>query len=213
MGEKPIRVGADVVSTCTAAMSLIAILAALYHRIQTGEGQKVSASMLGTMMTLKTLQWSGFSDPDSWDGNFCKNETDGSNYGQRTSDKSIFATPSPALTEDKFYEMIKEFGMYDDFMKDEVLVQNWWNSFGVGTKASHARPLWDKYLTQMSSDQVLEIFNRYEVWAVEFSNIEELINHPQIEFLGMFDKSGDDTYLRSPWKTPWGFPEIDPIKS
>ena len=109
--------------------------------------------------------------------------------------------------------MIKEFGMYDDFMKDEVLVQNWWNSFGVGTKASHARPLWDKYLTQMSSDQVLEIFNRYEVWAVEFSNIEELINHPQIEFLGMFDKSGDDTYLRSPWKTPWGFPEIDPIKS
>lgn len=213
VGEKPIRVGADVVSTCTAAMSLIAILAALYHRIQTGEGQKVSASMLGTMMTLKTLQWSGFSDPDSWDGNFCKNETDGSNYGQRTSDKSIFATPSPALTEDKFYEMIKEFGMYDDFMKDEVLVQNWWNSFGVGTKASHARPLWDKYLTQMSSDQVLEIFNRYEVWAVEFSNIEELINHPQIEFLGMFDKSGDDTYLRSPWKTPWGFPEIDPIKS
>ena len=213
VGEDPVRVGADVVSTCTAAMSLIAILAALYHRIQTGNGQKVSASMLGTMMTLKTLQWSGFSDPDSWDGNFCKNETDGSNYGQRTNDKSIFATPSPALTEDKFYEMIKEFGMYDDFMKDEVLVQNWWNSFGVGIKASHARPLWDKYLTKMSSDQVLEIFNRYEVWAVEFSDIEELINHPQVEFLGMFEKSGDDTYLRSPWKTPWGFPKIKPITS
>ena len=78
VGEEPVRVGADVVSTCTAAMSFIAILGALYHLIQTGEGQKVSASMLGTMMALKTLQWSGFSNPDSWDGNFCKNEMEGS---------------------------------------------------------------------------------------------------------------------------------------
>ena len=100
VGEEPIRVGADVVSTCTAAMSFIAMLSALYHRIQTGQGQKVNSSMLGTMMAIKTLQWSGFSDPDSWEGNFCKNETDGSNFGQRTKDRSIFATPSPALTEE-----------------------------------------------------------------------------------------------------------------
>ena len=212
VGEEPIRVGADVVSTCTAAMSLIAMLSALYHRIQTGQGQKVNSSMLGTMMAIKTLQWSGFSDPDSWEGNFCKNETDGSNFGQRTKDRSIFATPSPALTEEKFYEMIKEFGMYEEFIKDEDLVKNWWNSFGVGTKASHARPLWDKYLTKMTSEEVLEIFYRYEVWAVEFSNIEELKNHPQVEFLNMFEKHEDGTYLRAPWKTPWGFPKINPVK-
>ena len=108
--------------------------------------------------------------------------------------------------------MIKEFGMYDEFIEDEVLVKNWWNSFGVGTKASEASPLWDKYLTTMSSQQVLEIFNRYEVWAVEFSDIKELIKHPQIEYLGIFEKDGDTTYLRAPWKTPWGFPKIKPIK-
>ena len=212
VGEEPVRVGADVVSTCTAAMSFIAILSALYSRIQTGKGQQIKSSMLGTMMAIKTLQWSGFSDPDSCEGNFCKNETDGSNYGQRTKDRSIFATPSPALTEDKFFEMITEFGMYEEFMKDEDLVKNWWNSFGVGTKASQARPLWDKYLTKMTSEEVLEIFYRYEVWAVEFSNIEELRNHPQVEFLNMFEKYENDTYLRAPWKTPWGFPKIDPIK-
>lgn len=196
VGEEPIRVGADVVSTCTAAMSFIALLSALYHQIQTGKGQKINSSMLGTMMAIKTLQWSGFSDPDSWEGNFCKNETDGSNYGQRTKDGSIFATPSPALVEEKFYEMITEFGMLEEFKQDEELVQNWWNSFGVGTKASYARPLWDKYLTKMTSDEVLEIFNRYEVWAVEFSEIEKLKNHPQIEYLQMFEKHDDGTYLR-----------------
>ena len=213
VGEEPVRVGADVVSTCTAAMGLIGILSALYSRIQNGKGQQIKSSMLGTMMAIKTLQWSGFSDPDSWEGNFCKNETDGSNYGQRTKDNSIFATPSPALTEDKFFEMITEFGMYEEFMKDEDLVKNWWNSFGVGTKSSQARPLWDKYLAKMTSEEVLEIFYRYEVWAVEFSNIEELRNHPQVEFLNMFEKYENDTYLRAPWKTPWGFPKIDPVKS
>lgn len=212
VGEKPIRVGADVVSTCTAAMSLIALLSALYHQIQTGKGQKINSSMLGTMMAIKTLQWSGFTDPDSWEGNFCKNETDGSNYGQRTKDGSIFATPSPALVEDKFYEMITEFGMLDEFKQDDELVQNWWNSFGVGTKASYARPLWDKYLTEMTSEEVLDIFNRYEVWAVEFSEIEKLKDHPQIEYLGMFEKHDDGTYLRAPWKTPWGFPNLNPVK-
>lgn len=212
VGEEPIRVGADVVSTCTAAMSLIALLSALYHQIQTGKGQKINSSMLGTMMAIKTLQWSGFSDPDSWEGNFCKNETDGSNYGQRTKDGSIFATPSPALVEDKFYEMITEFGMLDEFKQDDELVQNWWNSFGVGTKASYARPLWDKYLTEMTSEEVLDIFNRYEVWAVEFSEIEKLKDHPQIEYLGMFEKHDDGTYLRAPWKTPWGFPNLNPVK-
>lgn len=212
VGEEPIRVGADVVSTCTAAMSLIALLSALYHQIQTGKGQKINSSMLGTMMAIKTLQWSGFTDPDSWEGNFCKNETDGSNYGQRTKDGSIFATPSPALVEDKFYEMITEFGMLDEFKQDDELVQNWWNSFGVGTKASYARPLWDKYLTEMTSEEVLDIFNRYEVWAVEFSEIEKLKDHPQIEYLGMFEKHDDGTYLRAPWKTPWGFPNLNPVK-
>ena len=212
VGEEPIRVGADVVSTCTAAMSLIALLSALYHQIQTGKGQKINSSMLGTMMAIKTLQWSGFSDPDSWEGNFCKNETDGSNYGQRTKDGSIFATPSPALVEEKFYEMITEFGMLEEFKQDEELAQNWWNSFGVGTKASYARPLWDKYLTKMTSDEVLEIFNRYEVWAVEFSEIEKLKDHPQIDYLQMFEKHDDGTYLRAPWKTPWGFPSLDPIE-
>ncbi|MGB0657784.1 MAG: CoA transferase, partial [Gammaproteobacteria bacterium] len=212
VGEEPIRVGADVVSTCTAAMSLIALLSALYHQIQTGKGQKINSSMLGTMMAIKTLQWSGFTDPDSWEGNFCKNETDGSNYGQRTKDGSIFATPSPALVEEKFYEMITEFGMLDEFKQDDELVQNWWNSFGVGTKASYARPLWDKYLTEMTSEEVLDIFNRYEVWAVEFSEIEKLKDHPQIEYLGMFEKHDDGTYLRAPWKTPWGFPNLNPVK-
>ena len=45
------------------------------------------------------------------------------------------------------------------------------------------------------------------------TEIEKLKDHPQIEFLQMFEEHEDGTYLRAPWKTPWGFPKIDPIKS
>ena len=37
-------------------------------------------------------------------------------------------------------------------------------------------------------------------------------DHPQIEYLQMFEKHDDGTYLRAPWKTPWGFPSLDPIE-
>ena len=121
-------------------------------------------------------------------------------------------TPSPALTQEKFFEMIKEFGMYEEFIKEKELMDNWWNSFGVGTKARLAEPLWDKYLGKLTCKEVLEIVNRYEVWAVEFTKLRELINHPQVQALDMVQQHGDQFYLRSPWTAPWGHPELKPIK-
>ena len=70
----------------------------------------------------------------------------------------------------------------------------------------------DKANLKKRFPEVLEIFNRYEVWAVEFSEIDKLKDHPQIEYLQMFETHDDGTYLRAPWKTPWGFPSLDPIE-
>ena len=212
VNEDPVRVGADVSSTVTAGMAFISLLAALYYRLKNGEGQRVSTSQLGSMMALKTLQWSGMTNPDNWEGNFCKNETDGAVYGQRTTDGAIFMTPSPALTQEKFFEMIQEFGMYEEFTKEKELMDNWWNSFGVGTYARIAEPLWDKYLGKLTCEQVLEIVNRYEVWAVEFAKLKDLIDHPQLQALGMVRQHGDQFFLRAPWSTPWGYPKLQPIK-
>tara|TARA_B100001750_G_scaffold66980_1_gene53207 strand:+ start:1196 stop:3520 length:2325 start_codon:yes stop_codon:yes gene_type:complete len=212
VNEDPVRAGADVASTVTAGMAFISLLASLYHRLQTGEGQRVSTSQLGSLMAIKTLQWSGMTNPDDWEGNFCKNETVGAAYGQRTTDGAIFATPSPALTQEKFFEMIKEFGMYDEFITEKELMDNWWNSFGVGTHSKIAEPLWNKYLEKLTTEQVLEILNRYEVWAVEFVKLKDLIEHPQLQALGMVRQLGDQFYLRAPWSTPWGYPELQSIK-
>ncbi len=209
LDEPPIRVGADIVATCAGAMAFVGVLAALFDREKTGLGQRVAVSELGAMMAIRTQQWAAMTNPDDWLGNsYCTNETDGPHYGYHTKDHAIFLTPSTALTEEDFFSMLRDFGMYEEFSRNQVLMEDWWHSFGIGFQARHAQPLWDKYLSRFSAAEALDILSRYEVWAVEFSDLLELMDHPQVQALGMVHAHGKHRYVRAPWMTPWGLPEI-----
>ncbi len=209
LDEPPVRVGADIAATCTGAMAFVGVLAALFHREKTGHGQRVVISELGAMMAIRTQQWAAMTNPDDWLGNsYCTNETDGPHYGYHTKDHAIFLTPSTALTQKDFFSMLKEFGMYEEFSQNQALMEDWWHSFGIGFQARHAQPLWDKYLTKFSAQEALDILSRYEVWAVEFSDLLELMDHPQVAALGMVHGQGEQRYVRAPWMTPWGLPKV-----
>ncbi|MEE8307377.1 MAG: CoA transferase, partial [Gammaproteobacteria bacterium] len=211
LGDAPVRVGADIVAACSGAMAFVSVLAALYHRENTGAGQRVAVSELGTMMAIRTHQWAGMTNPDEWLGNsYCTNETDGPHYGYHTKDRAIFMTPSTGLKQDEFFDMLREFGMYEEFSNKPVLMKNWWHSFGIGFEARHAQPLWDKYLSNFTAVEVLEILSKYVVWAVEFSDLLELMDHPQVEALNIVHRHGEQRYVRAPWTTPWGLPDIKP---
>ena len=45
-----------------------AILAALFHRIRTGEGQRVAVSQFGSLLHMRGIMWHSMSDPDDWYG-------------------------------------------------------------------------------------------------------------------------------------------------
>ena len=209
LDEPPVRVGTDIVGTCTGAMAFVGVLAALLHREKTGQGQRVAISELGAMMSIRSQQWAAMTNPDEWLGNsYCTNETDGPHYGYQTKDRAIFLTPSTALTQEDFFSLLRELGMYDEFSEHPVFMKDWWHSFGIGFQARHAQPLWDKYLSRFSAQEALEILGRYEVWAVDFSDLLELMDHPQVEALDMVHGHNQHRYVRAPWMTPWGLPEI-----
>jgi len=209
LGEAPVRVGADLVAACTGAMAFVGVLAALLDRETTGQGQRVAISELGAIMSIRTQQWAAMTNPDEWLGNsYCTNETDGPHYGYRTKDGAIFLTPSTALTQEDFFSLLRELGMYEEFSKNSALMEDWWHSFGIGFQARHAQPLWDKYLTQLTSEEALALLNRYEIWAAEFSDLLELMDHPQVDALDIVHQHGQHRYIRAPWMTPWGLPEI-----
>lgn len=208
----PARVGADMVGTCAGASAFIAVLAALYHRERTGRGQRVATSLLGSMMCARSHQWAAMTNPDEWLGDsYCTNETDSPHYGYQTRDRPIYMSPSPLLKSEDFFSLLKEIGMHDEVVNNPKLAENWWYTLGMGYLSREAKPIWEKYLSRLSVREVLEIFDRYDgIWAVEFSDLAQLMDHPQVHAIGLVQEVGQQRYVRAPWRTPWGLPELRP---
>ena len=209
LDDPPVRAGADIVSTCTGAMAFVGVLGALYHRQRTGVGQRVATSMLGSMMCIRTHQWAARTNPDGWLGDsYCSNEEDSPHYGYQTKDNPIFMTPATGIPQEEFFALLEEFKIKDEFEKNAVFVENWWHTLGLGYLSGDAKPLWDKYLSRFSSKEVMSILERYDIWAVEFSKLTELMDHPQVQALDLVQSLGEEKYVRAPWLTPWGLPTL-----
>src|SRR3954471_6676111 len=57
IGEPPVRLGTDVASLNPGIFASQAVTAALFHRVRTGEGQRVAVSMLGTLLHMRGIMW------------------------------------------------------------------------------------------------------------------------------------------------------------
>lgn len=206
---EPVRVGADIAESAAAGMGLLGVLAALYHRENTGEGQTVSVSRLGAMMSLRSLQWAAISDPDDWLGpSYCLAETDPPRHGYRTQDSNIFVSMMNLREEKNFAAMLSEFNMLDDVKDDERFMKEGRTTIGMGFLSGQYHALWEKYLTQVPAQTALEIFNRLGGTAVEFPELNQLMRHPQVEALGLLQTSGERQFLRAPWRGPWAHPDL-----
>ncbi|SVD73257.1 uncharacterized protein METZ01_LOCUS426111, partial [marine metagenome] len=208
LGDPPIRVGADIVGTCTGAMAFVGVLAAVYHRERTGKGQRLSCSLLGSMMSIRSHQWAALSKPDEWKGDsYCTNETNAPHYGYKTKDGAIFMTPSPNLSWENFVALLKELKMELNFFSYPDFKENWWHTFGFGYLAKDAKNLWEKYTSQLATKELLGIFEDYpDIWITEFSDLGTLMDHPQVEAIGIVNEIDEKKYIRAPWSVPWDLP-------
>ena len=133
LDDPPVRVGADIVGTCTGSVAFIGVLAALYHRGKIRASQRVATSLLGAMMSLRSQQWAALSNPDEWLGDsYCTNETDSPHCGYQTRDGNVYLSPSPHLSKEDFFNMLKDFGMHDEFLENAEFTGKWWYTFGMG---------------------------------------------------------------------------------
>ena len=67
---------------------------------------------------------------------------------------------------------------------------------------------WGEHLASLSSKEILDILENYDIWAVEFSELKELMDHPQVQALELVQDLGDRKFVRAPWLAPWGLPEL-----
>lgn len=214
LDREPARVGADIAEAAAAGMGLLGVLAALYHRETSGQGQSVAVSRLGALMSLRSLQWAAISNPDDWLGpSYCLAETDPPRHGYRTKDTNIFVSMMNLRDDNQFLKMLEEFEMLPDVETDERFMKEGRTTIGMGFLSSEYHGLWEKYLTRFGAEKVLEIFNRLGGTAVPFPELNDLVVHPQVEALGLVEQVNGRKYLRAPWRGPWDMPEARAAKT
>ena len=54
----------------------------------------------------------------------------------------------------------------------------------------------------------IEIINRNGGTAVEFSELHQLVDHPQVKALDLVQHLDGVAYLRAPWAAPWPLPTL-----
>ncbi len=211
IGEPPIRTGADVASLGTAVMAFTGTLAALFHRIRTGEGQRLEQSMYGSNVCLHGLQWTAMSSPDQWLGPYCNTEVMSPFFGYKTKDKPIYFTLHET-TEEEYILLLVELGM------EEVLTDPRFGEGGreaVGLNGLYTWEVWHRWeaaFQDTEAEDLVSLINNFGGCAVFANDYPNMLGHPQISNLGLFrDIRSQGKRLAMfvpPWKGGWNAPDF-----
>jgi glutaryl-CoA transferase len=181
IGEKPVRVGADVASLNTGIFAAQAILAALFHRLRTGEGQRVAVSEFGSLLHLRGIMWHSMSDPDDWYGFHLDHYTAPPDYGYQAKDGSLYFILRRANSED-WDRLVLELGM------EQVFADPRFDDFGraatsIGRYAAEVKPIWEKAFQNRTREEIISLVHSIGGDAVPFMDYPALLAHPQVTAL------------------------------
>jgi len=204
IGKPPVRLGTDVANTNTAVFSFQGIMAAYYHRLRTGEGQKVSTSMFGSLLGLRSIMWTAQSENiEQWFGFHNDSYVKPPDHGYKTKTLPIYFTLRRG-DEDAYNRVLIEFEMFEA-TADQRFANGGRDATGVGRYSAEVKPIWEAAFAEKTVDEVAEIINRNDGEAVPVTDYEYLFAHPQIEALDIVRQvhhpsAGKFRVLRTPWK-------------
>lgn len=213
IGNEPTRWGSEVASQGTASMALPAVLAALYNRNRTGEGQRIGISLWGTMLCYRQACWTLLGDIEEWIGPFCQAYTYPRMHGWQTKDKPVYLRLYNASDED-YIGLLLDLGM-EEVLADERFGNGGRDAVGTGPYAQELIPLWENYLKGMAADEVAELVWSHNAVAFPMNNTKEILQHPQVKALGVLKEMEHPTLgkiqvIGPPFTGSWETPKVSP---
>jgi formyl-CoA transferase len=182
IGDPPIRVGADVASINTGIFAAQAILAALFHRVRTGQGQRVAVSQFGSLLHLRGIMWHSMTDPDDWYGFHLDHYTNPPDYGYQAADGALYFILRRGNTED-WDRLVLELGM------EHVLADPRFNDYGrqatsIGRYAPEVKHIWEEAFKKRPREEIINLIKSVGGDAVPVMDYPSLVAHPQVEAMG-----------------------------
>lgn len=186
IGEPPVRLGADVANLNTAVFASQAVTGALFHRLRTGTGQRVSVSMLRVLLHMRGIMWTSRTDPDGWWGFHLDHYTNPPEVGYRAGDGKLFFGLRRASSED-FDRLMIELGL-TDHITDERFGNEGRDAAPLGKHVVAAKPVWEEAFSQHTVEELRMMIQAAGGDAAEFNDYPSLVNHPQIDALEAVDE-------------------------
>jgi crotonobetainyl-CoA:carnitine CoA-transferase CaiB-like acyl-CoA transferase len=178
--DPPVPAGCFVADATTSYMATIGILAALFHRQRTGQGQRVEVDLLSSMMDvqiqeLTTFFNSGWS-PERSEFPLAHRMTN-SPYGIHPTSDGFIAlamTPFDLLAEALSEPALRRFGWADGYQnRDEI-----------------ARIVAAALLKRTTAEWI-DIFDRHGVWSGPVNTYGDLVDDPNVAANGMITHDDD----------------------
>ncbi len=178
IGEAPVRLGTDVASLNTGIMASQAITAGLFHRVRKGEGQRVTVSMLGTLLHMRGIMWTSMTDPDEWYGFHLDHYTRPPDEGYKTKDGHVYFGLRRGSSED-WDRLMLTLGLAD-YITDPRFQGFGREATSIGRYAPEVKPIWERAFQQLTNAEVVKLVHEFHGDAVPFNDYPTLCAHPQV---------------------------------
>lgn len=203
--EAPIRIGADLAAMSAAVNAFQVVVAALYSRQRTGLGQRVSVSLLGSLLFLKSFHWGSFTAPDTWGTSIVhRSWTQRPRHGYRTSDGRVYFSWYRG-DQAAFQLLLDELGIGHLGRTDPRFQAGAGATSGLGKYGDECVSIYEDAFANRTTAEVLEILVRHAAYAVPFLDYAELVGHAQVEALRMLEVFEVDSEVMRVPRRPWRF--------
>lgn len=202
LDEAPIRVGADIVSTISGAVSLQAVLAGLIEREKSSRGQRVDVSSVRSMLAVLCVMVAALDKPEEWGGFHCLAAAYPRDYGVTTSDGAI-SFSSPKRSDAEWVALCDELGAGQLGRAERYAT----DALRTPRSKELNREL-SMFTGKLDKQSVLEATHRHGGLGVAVQSYQELFAHPQALAMDVVEVTGDHEWLAAPWRLNGKRPQI-----
>jgi len=191
------RLGADVACAGTGIFAGQAVLAALFARRRNGGvGQRISLSLLNSLLALKSIHLAAQSDPDRYAGPRVGGAFYPPERGWETKDGPIFFAfggSVGAQGRPGWVKFIEEAG-FTHLLEDERFDKIGRNSTGYGSRVQELRADYEREFARYPANQLVDMIRKYAGNAASYQRADETMRHAQTAALDVVRKvpAGDD---------------------
>ena len=181
------RLGADVACASTGIFAVQAVLAALLWRTRSGRGQRITLSLLNSLLALKSIHLAAQSDPDSYAGP----RVGGANYpperGWKTRDEPIFFAFGGSVGAEGRPGWVKfcEEAGFTRLLEDPRFDKIGRDSTGYGVRVQELRAEYEREFARYSAEELVAMIRKYAGNAAAYQRADEAIAHAQTQALGV----------------------------